>query len=174
MMTLQQRAMINRAREFAVMAHAGQTRKNSNTLFDGHPLCVWLAVIGRVTAAGEAAAHLHDVIEDTKYKDLSAFPLRVQQLVDLLTRRSDETKPEMIERIGRSMDREGIIIKIADRFHNLAEGGKGFGKRWLHKYLRGARHILKIADDNGLRDFDLTELLTARVEELEKGLEDES
>lgn len=172
--TSKQRAMISCAREFAVMAHKGQTRKNSDTPFDSHPDSVWRSVVGRVSAAGEAAAHLHDVKEDTKYQDLSVFPLRVQQLVDLLTIRVDETKPEMIDRIGASMDTEGIIIKVADRLHNLAEGGAGFGKRWLAKYLKGARHILKIATDNGLDGLDLVGILTARVEELEEGLKDES
>jgi len=169
-----QRAMVNRARDFAVMAHKGQTRKNSDMPFDTHPYFVWLAVMGRVSVAGEAGAHLHDVKEDTKYTDLSAFPLRVQQIVDVLTRRDDETKPEMIDRIGASGDIEAIIIKIADRFHNLTEGGKGFGKNWLFEYLKGARHILKIADDNGLKDFDLTKLLASRVEELMEGLRNES
>lgn len=172
--TAQQRAMISRAREFAVMAHDGQFRADGITPFKVHPEFVSMAVAGRVSAAGEAAAHLHDVKEDTKYQDLSEFPLRVRQLVDLLTRRSDETKPEMIQRVGDSGDAEGIMIKVADRIHNLSDGGKEFGARWFVKYLMGARRILEIAVDNGLGAFDLPQMLKGRIEELEEELNNES
>jgi len=171
MRTKQEREMISRARDFAEVAHLGQTRADGKTPYKVHTDFVAMAVVGRVSAAGEAAAYMHDTKEDTEYKDLSAFPLRVRQLVDLLTRRNDETKTEMIQRIGDSGDVEGIMIKVADRIHNLSD--KGFGNSWLKKYVKGARHILKIAVDNGLGALDLPQMLQDRIEELEEGSKDE-
>ncbi|MCB1711272.1 MAG: HD domain-containing protein [Candidatus Riesia sp.] len=99
--------------------------------------------------AGVYAALLHDVVEDTDvtFDELSRryqIPFEVVQLVDLLTRREDETWEAYIKRVSTSD--EATKIKLCDLEHNSdITRLKGIGKKdherneryvWAYSYLK--------------------------------------
>jgi hypothetical protein len=94
--------MLERAIEVAVVAHAGQVDKNEAYIL--HPLRVMLAVRERGgTVEQQAAAVLHDVIEDCDVDDdfLGArFPADVCDLVDALTHQDGEDYPTFVRRVS--------------------------------------------------------------------------
>lgn len=156
--------LVAAAAEYAAEAHKDQQRKVSGDPFFVHPSRVAEAVGKYVSPAAIAAAYLHDVIEDTDVRDLSMFPLRVRQLVQLLTRCPGESRSEMLRRIGKSADTEGILIKIADRIDNLMDGAATFGAKWLKSYVRETRLLLDQVKSNGLFDHPLARKLRSTVE----------
>ena len=82
------RSMLERAIEVAVVSHAGQVDKNGEP-YILHPLRVMFAVREHGgTVAQQAAAVLHDVIEDCDVPDDfldERFPREVCEMVDALT-----------------------------------------------------------------------------------------
>jgi len=156
-------ALIGEAASFAFEAHRDQKRKGSGDPYIVHPQRVAKAVDQYVSPEAIAAAYLHDVVEDTIFKDLSQFPRRVQDLVEILTRKPDEGKNAMIDRIGASMDSEAILLKMADRIDNLMDSGPHFNDRWLKKYAIGGNRIWQWARDAGLAEHPLAEKLKAVV-----------
>lgn len=155
--------LIDRAEAFAEKAHDGQKRKGNGDPYIVHPLRVAEMVKPYVSPAAVAAAYLHDVVEDTKYRDLSEFPSRVRALVKLLTKIPGEEKSEMIKRIGASLDEDGILIKVADRIDNLTDGADSFSKKWLLRYLKDAELLVEYAEKAGLQKHDLVRKLVAVV-----------
>ncbi len=130
--------LIERAYEFAAMAHEGQKRK-SGEAYIHHPVAVAaiLADVG-MDSVTLAAALLHDVAEDTEVtlEDIeNTFGKEVASLVDGVTKLSQ------VDQYASSSAREGknvqqaenlrkmflamindvrvIIIKLADRLHNM-------------------------------------------------------
>ena len=82
-------SLINRAKTFAALAHAGQKRKYTEEAYINHPLEV-AEIVSRVTTdeAVIAAAILHDVVEDTHIQldEIERiFGSRVAELVENLT-----------------------------------------------------------------------------------------
>ena len=134
------------AHKRAAEAHKDQRRKGGDP-YILHPRRVADLVRPHVSHAGVAAALLHDVLEDTELK-IDDFPLRVQQLVDLLTKRDDEDKTNMIERIGSSRDVEGQLIKLADRYDNLKDARGVFGEKWFKRYLVESMQLLTVTRDD--------------------------
>jgi RelA/SpoT family (p)ppGpp synthetase len=131
----QARALVERAYTLADMAHDGQMRKSGGPYIE-HPLCVayLLATLG-MDADAIAAGLLHDVVEDTDI-DLvaleAAFGTQVSNLVDGVTKL--ERIEEQIEQelrgeqelesmrkmfLAMSEDIRVVIIKLADRLHNM-------------------------------------------------------
>jgi (p)ppGpp synthase/HD superfamily hydrolase len=68
------------------------------------------------------AGLLHDIIEDTPvtYQQLTerGFPAVVIEAVRAVTRRDDETYPELIDRAAAHP--LGRLVKLADNWHNLS------------------------------------------------------
>jgi len=126
--------MIRKAFDTAVDAHKEQRRK-SGEAYIFHPIAVAKIVASEIglDATSIAAALLHDVVEDTEYtlSDLEqSFGETVARIVDGLTKISlmdkDEEKPLSLQAENyRKMlltlndDVRVIIIKIADRLHNM-------------------------------------------------------
>ena len=122
---------INHAITFAILWHDGQFR-SSGEEYVCHPLSVAiiLAEIGMDTPTIEAAI-LHDAVEDTDatLKDLlREFGREVTDLVDGVTKIDklnfgtyEEQQAENIRKmlIALGKDARVIIIKLADRLHNL-------------------------------------------------------
>ncbi len=123
--------LIIKAYNFAESAHAGQLR-NSGERFFIHPFNVAkiLAELNMDTAT-IAAGLLHDVLEDTDvtYETLAKeFGQEIATLVDGVTklkklkyRTKQETQAENLRKmvIAMSKDIRVIIIKLADRLHNI-------------------------------------------------------
>ncbi|WP_010177937.1 RelA/SpoT family protein [Aquimarina agarilytica] len=126
--------LIRLAFDTAVDAHKEQRRK-SGEAYIFHPIAVAKIVASEIglDATSIAAALLHDVVEDTEYtlNDLERlFGETVARIVDGLTKISilnkDEDKPISLQAENyRKMlltlndDIRVIIIKIADRLHNM-------------------------------------------------------
>lgn len=122
---------LDEAYAFAVQAHEGQSRKSGEP-FVMHPIevCLILAELHLDTATLMAAL-LHDVVEDSSY-ELSEiaerFGVEVAELVDGVTKLGKiefETLSEAQSQNMRKMliamakDIRVILIKLADRLHNM-------------------------------------------------------
>jgi (p)ppGpp synthase/HD superfamily hydrolase len=118
---------INKALEFATMAHKGQKRKVGGEDYISHPIAVSM-IISEYTNDTDVivAALLHDVVEDTKYglEDLSKlFGERVADMVAGVT--EDKSikdfkvrKEDYYNRVIKNSD--SVLIAVADKIHNLA------------------------------------------------------
>ncbi len=123
--------LITRAFEYCVMAHNGQKRQTNEDYYI-HPFNVSKILISfGMDSQSITAALLHDVVEDTPAtrKDIEKmFGADVALLVDGVTRLSKlkfETKEqEQAESLRKMLIAMGkdirvIIIKLADRLHNM-------------------------------------------------------
>ena len=127
----EQKDLVDRAYKLADEAHNGQLRKSGQPYII-HPLSVAiiLAQMG-MDAASLAAALLHDVVEDTDYTKediIKQFGEEIAILVDGVTKlgkvslsNKEEQQAENIRKmlIAMSHDIRVIIIKLADRLHNM-------------------------------------------------------
>lgn len=131
-LTKQDKKMIRQAFEVAMDAHNGQRRK-SGEAYIFHPLSVAQITASEIglDATSIAAALLHDVVEDTAYtlKDIERlFNETIARIVNGLTKISylkQEKDVSLQAENFRKMlltlndDVRVIIIKIADRLHNM-------------------------------------------------------
>jgi hypothetical protein len=121
-------AILERAIEVAVVAHAGQVDKDGEA-YILHPLRVMLAVRERGgSVEQQAAAVLHDVIEDCDVGDdflAARFPEAVCDLVDALTHQDGEDYPAFIRRVcsvpGAKLIKEADIGDNYGRLHLLED-----------------------------------------------------
>ena len=123
---------IQKAFEFANTAHAGVKRKSGEPYII-HPLSVAKIVIEEIglSATSIISALMHDVVEDTDYtlEDISnLFGEKVASIVDGLTKLTDEFTPQQDSKQANNFrkmlmtlsdDVRVILIKIADRLHNM-------------------------------------------------------
>lgn len=157
---------VRRALEFAAKAHSGEKRE------DGTPYILHPLAVARILAEWRAdrdtiiAALLHDVLEDTpvrKPEILMEFGRHVATLVegvtkfteaDLTTELPLDRKIETLRRLFEVMrlDVRSILIKLADRLHNIqtidvlpSERRRRFALETLMVYYRIAYHL-------GMRD----------------------
>jgi len=123
--------LLRRAYEFSEAAHRGQKRESGEPYLNH---CVAVAMIlakQRLDSATIAAGLIHDVVEDTPY-GLDAIHARfgdeIAQLVDGVTKIGGikyqsraELQAEYFRKMLLSMaqDIRVIIIKLADRLHNM-------------------------------------------------------
>ena len=124
--------LIRSAFEVAVDAHKTQRRK-SGEAYIFHPIAVAKIVASEIglDAVSIASALLHDVVEDTEYTldDIDRmFGETVARIVDGLTKISHLKKDMNISQQAENFrkmlltlndDVRVIIIKIADRYHNM-------------------------------------------------------
>ncbi|WP_299208742.1 bifunctional (p)ppGpp synthetase/guanosine-3',5'-bis(diphosphate) 3'-pyrophosphohydrolase [uncultured Dokdonia sp.] len=132
MLTTEDKKMIRKAFDIAVDAHKNQRRK-SGEAYIFHPLAVAQIVASEIglDATSIAAALLHDVVEDTEYTlaDIEQlFGETVTRIVDGLTKISNLKKDRDVSLQAENFrkmlltindDPRVIIIKIADRLHNM-------------------------------------------------------
>ncbi|MFI3304810.1 MAG: RelA/SpoT family protein [Rikenellaceae bacterium] len=123
--------LIHRAYFLAKEAHHGVRRRSGEPYFL-HPISVAQIVVDEIGlgAKSVAAALLHDVVEDTDYtvEDMERiFGSEIARMVDGLTKISGLNTPETSEQaesfrkviLTLSDDVRVILIKIADRLHNM-------------------------------------------------------
>lgn len=124
--------LIRSAFEVAVDAHKEQRRK-SGEAYIFHPIAVAKIVASEIglDATSIASALLHDVVEDTEYTldDIDRmFGETVARIVDGLTKiahlKKDMSTSQQAENFRKMLltlhdDVRVIIIKIADRYHNM-------------------------------------------------------
>lgn len=123
---------IERAYKFAKKAHAG-VRRRSGEPYILHPIAVAKIVISELGLGSTSicAALLHDVVEDTEYtrEDIEAnFGTKIADIVEGLTKISGgifgartSLQAENFRKLLLSMssDVRVILIKMADRLHNM-------------------------------------------------------
>ncbi len=125
------KVLIRKAFDLSVEAHASQRRKSGEP-YIYHPIAVAKIVADEIGlgATSIAAALLHDVVEDTEYtiEDIEKmFGSVVAQIVNGLTKISslkekrDSIQAENYKKLllTLSNDARAILIKIADRLHNM-------------------------------------------------------
>jgi len=131
-LTDEDKKLIRSAFDVAVDAHKDQRRK-SGEAYIFHPIAVAKIVASKIglDAVSIAAALLHDVVEDTPYTlgDIERmFGETVARIVDGLTKISHLNKDMDISQQAENFrkmlltlhdDVRVIIIKIADRYHNM-------------------------------------------------------
>ena len=121
------------AEKIARKAHKGQFRDDGKTPYITHPKAVveefvYKDNIVHITYKWEekVIAWLHDVVEDTDitFGDLlnKGIPLDLVIVIELLTRKEDETFLENILRIKKSDI--AITVKLADMAHNTSTSTK--------------------------------------------------
>lgn len=124
--------MLAKAYEFAKTAHQGQKRKSGADYFT-HSLGSAI-ILGKIFPQSQtlAATLLHDVVEDTKFDLIEIekiFGKEISKLIDGVTklgnvRLKDGTDKFYVENlrkmfIATSQDIRVILIKLADRLHNM-------------------------------------------------------
>jgi len=131
-LTDQDKKLIRKAFDIAVEAHAPQRRK-SGEAYIFHPIAVAKIVAKQIglDASAIASALLHDVVEDTEYNlaDIERlFGETIAKIVDGLTKiahlKKDADISLQAENFRKMLltlndDIRVIIIKIADRLHNM-------------------------------------------------------
>lgn len=124
--------IITKAFNFAKSAHNGVKRRSGEP-YILHPLAVARIVIGEIGLGSTSicAALLHDVVEDTEYtvEDIeNLFGTKIAQIVEGLTKISGGVfgekasgQAENFRKLLLTMsdDIRVILIKIADRLHNM-------------------------------------------------------
>ena len=122
---------IQKAINFAIEAHKGQTRKGKNIPYITHPLAVGLILAGM--GAEEdiiVAGVLHDTIEDShgKIKQEAIrqeFGVRVAQMVNDVTEQDQSLPWEERKRIALEhipeINKDSFLVKSADVLHNISD-----------------------------------------------------
>ena len=123
--------LIKRAFFLAKEAH-GEVRRRSGEPYLLHPIAVAKIVVDEIGLGVKsvAAALLHDVVEDTEYtiEDMEhTFGPKIAEMVDGLTKMSGVFNADTSEQaeyfrkvlLTLSNDVRVILIKIADRLHNM-------------------------------------------------------
>ena len=118
--------LINKAIYWAKKYHGEQKRKSGEPYYT-HPLEVAYMISDyKLKTDVIVASILHDIIEDTEVTAgmiLDNFSWRIAQMVDMLTRdRPDGSKlrvEEIITNTYQLKDKEVLLIKLFDRFHNI-------------------------------------------------------
>lgn len=152
-LTDEDKKLIRSAFDVAVDAHKDQRRK-SGEAYVFHPIAVAKIVASEIglDATSIAAALLHDVVEDTEYTlaDLEQmFGETVAKIVDGLTKISSmaydgdvSLQAENFRKMLLTLNEDirVIIIKIADRLHNM----QTMGSMPAHKQVKIASETLYI------------------------------
>ena len=124
--------IITKAFDFANQAHRG-VKRLSGEPYIMHPIAVAKIVCNEIGLGSTSicAALLHDVVEDTEYtvEDIeNLFGKKIAQIVDGLTKISgvyfsdkESAQAENFKKLLLTMsdDIRVILIKIADRLHNM-------------------------------------------------------
>jgi (p)ppGpp synthase/HD superfamily hydrolase len=134
------KTLVQKAKDFATTAHAGQFRRDGVTPYIGHPA----KVAGLLAGHHEhvvATAWLHDVIEDTSvtapHLEEAGFPRQVVEAVAFLTRASGNDYQLYLDKLRR--DPIARAVKVADMLANLTDAPT---PRQVEKYTKA---ILLIA-----------------------------
>ena len=134
--------LVRKAYRFADQAHLGQLRKNGDPYIT-HPIAVALQCAEwKLDAQALMAALMHDAMEDcgiTKVELVEQFGTPVAELVDGLTKLDklefdtrEQNQAESFRKMLLAMARDVrvILIKLADRSHNMRTMGDMPRSKW--------------------------------------------
>ena len=186
-------SLIRKAFELCVEAHKGQLRKSGEEYYD-HPLNVAKIIVSLgMDSESIAAALLHDVVEDTKTTDeqiKQKFGDEVALLVDGVTKigriqyvSREQQQAESLRKmlIAMGKDIRVIVIKLADRLHNMRTLGSLPEHKQLEKSLETIEVYAPIAHRLGihaikeeLEDLSIQHLDPIAYKEIEELLSERS
>jgi len=168
--------LIDKARNFVKLAHAGQTRYGGMN-FVLHPYYVGTylrlhSIDYGITMPMVIAGYLHDILEDSDIVEADLriiFGEEITNLVIELT--SDEscyppktdpdyhlTKAKYLVEKMNSMSPKALSIKLVDRFHNVISA-KETKKRWKIGYGKQTDYILEhIQPKNGFHEYMINKI----------------
>ncbi len=141
--------LVQKALRLACIGHDGQYRFDGVTPFIYHCIAVMHNTAEDIVMPSAlATALLHDLLEDTECT-LEDFPDDVQSYVEALTAIGDEPNRKMValRKLDRQISPIPIIVKMADRRHNLEDDPK---KRKFEKYRESTLALFKMARNHGL------------------------
>lgn len=126
--------LINKAIQFATMAHSNQTRKGTSIPFILHPLEVGAIITnmtrkdGQVDEVAVAAGYLHDTIEDAFVAYEMLVELFGKEVADLVQVQSEdktkswkERKDHMMEFLTENESEQAEISVLADKLSNMRD-----------------------------------------------------
>ena len=186
-------SLIRKAFELCVEAHKGQLRKSGEEYYD-HPLNVAKIIVSLgMDSESIAAALLHDVVEDTETTDeqiKQKFGDEVALLVDGVTKigriqyvSREQQQAESLRKmlIAMGKDIRVIVIKLADRLHNMRTLGSLPEHKQLEKSLETIEVYAPIAHRLGihaikeeLEDLSIRHLDPVAYKEIEELLSERS
>lgn len=141
---------VQAANDFATKAHSGQVRKSSGDPYVVHPTAVYKFLRDVVKIKDRntlVAAYLHDTIEDsdtTQNMIKREFNKDVAKIVQELS-----SSPKGIAAMGKEaylakkmiqMSNNALVIKLADRWHNLQDINT-MPAKWSEKYIAQTQYI---------------------------------
>lgn len=129
--------LTRKAVTFAAACHKHEVRK-SNEPYISHPIaaCNTLIILGIHEDRILSAMILHDVVENGHVQLATVskeFGEEVAHLVDIQTKRDQETPEEYYARVGSEIG--GILCKAADRLHNISNMVEVFELPRLKRYV---------------------------------------
>jgi len=145
--------MFEKALEFAIKKHKGQKRKGTHMPYFWHPISVAENVEEFKKSKNlellMTAALLHDTVEDcpgvTIQKIAKMFGYHVASLVNELTSDKKQIvkmgKIEYLKKKMAKMTTYGLVIKLADRLHNV-EDLEGTTKKFKKAYTKETLAII--------------------------------
>ncbi len=130
-----------KALDFALKAHEGQTRKQSDVPYIYHPLnmachCFAMNIHEDVIVA---ACLLHDVIEDCGYNE-EDLPVseECRKLVSLMSHEKDDSRRDQIMTeyyAGLASEPKAALIKCIDRCNNLTTMSWGLSRERIYRMI---------------------------------------
>ena len=160
--------LVDKARDFAVIMHKGQYRKNGQEYIN-HPMRVANNVLTFKKSNNMdillSSAYLHDTLEDTQatYDDLvRLFGNSIASLVLELT--NDKEKVKLIGKTNylsmkmKNMSNYALCLKLCDRLDNVSDL-VNVDQEFRHRYIIETSDILKYLINN--RDLSNTQLMLA-------------
>lgn len=130
-----------KALDFALKAHEGQTRKQSDVPYIYHPLnmachCFAMNIHEDVIVA---ACLLHDVIEDCGYNE-EDLPVseECRKLVSLMSHEKDDSRRDQIMKeyyAGLASEPKAALIKCIDRCNNLTTMSWGLSREKIYRMI---------------------------------------
>lgn len=139
---------------FSKDKHEGQVRKHSSLPYFSHPKYV-ARLLERVTDDVDIviAGFLHDTLEDTDttFKEIvDNFGKRVAHIVKEVTNSKSERgslkKRDYILKKMTSMSNDALLVKLADRFHNVyfmdADNDTKESQQFLEYYWSNTKYII--------------------------------
>lgn len=143
-------SITQQALELAARAHNRQRRKRSGLPYITHCIVVRdLVAANGGSEAAQAAALLHDVLEDTNYT-LEDFPQVIIEMVRFLTVQKGSSKTEAIKKL-RGASKETVLIKLCDRYHNMVDTLRFLDQGFKREWVETTNLLLHIAKDKGLQ-----------------------
>jgi len=140
---------VDQAFNLAVEAHRGQYRKGNCEPYVCHPIRVWWLVRdARLNVFVQAAALLHDVLEDTD-RGILEFPRPIQCMVLALTKPEGGNKQDGIDKLRAEGNHGAVMIKLADRLDNL---NTSTDAKMVNSFLPSTQELLSLARDLTLNE----------------------